>query len=152
MLEGGGLYGAGTSASPLNLPPYPAYDPHVGKDVRYAPRSVREWRRLLSRHGFKILMDCCAGRATKAVQTLKKIMPDSEKNPSARSGAEPYVFTNCYSNASRILREILSVLDYRHLGLVPDGDINEGILGIKRDCEGLRIHPCFPAQWEERRK
>ena len=25
----------------------------------------------------------------------------------------------------------------------------EGILGIKRDYEGLRIHPCFPAQWEE---
>ena len=35
--------------------------------------------------GFKILMDCKVGRASKALQTLKKIMPDSEKNPSSRS-------------------------------------------------------------------
>ena len=47
--------------------------------------------------GFKILMDCCTGRGEKALKTLKKIMPDSEENPSAKSGAEPYVFTNCYS-------------------------------------------------------
>ena len=25
----------------------------------------------------------------------------------------------------------------------------EGILGVKRDYEGLRISPCFPQEWEE---
>ena len=25
----------------------------------------------------------------------------------------------------------------------------EGIMGVKRDYEGLRIRPCFPAEWEE---
>ena len=25
----------------------------------------------------------------------------------------------------------------------------EGILGVKRDYEGLRISPCFPEEWEE---
>ena len=25
----------------------------------------------------------------------------------------------------------------------------EGILGVKRDYEGLRISPCFPGEWKE---
>ena len=25
----------------------------------------------------------------------------------------------------------------------------EGIMGVKRDYKGLRICPCFPAEWEE---
>lgn len=73
--------------------------------------------------GFKILMDCKVGRASKALQTLKKIMPDSEKNPSSRSGAEPYVFYQLLLYTSRILRKVLSVLDYRNICLVPDGNI-----------------------------
>ena len=72
--------------------------------------------------GFKILMDCKLGRAEKALCTLKKIMPDSEKNPSTQSGAEPYVFTNCYSTRE-ILRQILLVLDNRNLCMVHEGTV-----------------------------
>ena len=84
---------------PLNMPPYPEYDPHVGRMSGMLPGLFENGGVYCHATGFKILMDCCTGRGTKAVETLKKIMPDSGKNPSARSGAEPYVFTNCYSTS-----------------------------------------------------
>lgn len=97
--------------------------------------------------GFKILMDCKAGRGSKAVETLKKIMPDSEKNPSVQSGAEPYVFTNCYSaNPGYYGKSYQSwttgTSAWCLMGLY------EGILGVKADYDGLRVEPCFPAEWE----
>lgn len=27
--------------------------------------------------------------------------------------------------------------------------VYEGIMGVKRDYEGLMVDPCFPAEWEE---
>ena len=82
---------------PLNDPPYQIYDAHVGRMSGMLPGLFENGGVYCHATGFKILMDCKVGRASKALQTLKKIMPDSEKNPSSRSGAEPYVFTNCYS-------------------------------------------------------
>ena len=97
--------------------------------------------------GFKILMDCKTGRGNKALETLKKIMPDSEKNPSIQSGAEPYVFTNCYSaNPGYYGKSYQSwttgTSAWCLMGLY------EGILGVKADYDGLRVEPCFPAEWE----
>ena len=82
---------------PLNLPPYPEYDAHVGRMSGMLPGLFENGGVYCHATGFKILMDCCTGRGEKALKTLKKIMPDSKENPSAKSGAEPYVFTNCYS-------------------------------------------------------
>ena len=98
--------------------------------------------------GFKILMDCKAGRASKALETLKKIMPDSEKNPSARSGAEPYVFTNCYSTHPGYYGKSYQSWTTGTSVWCMMG-VYEGIMGVKRDYEGLRVDPCFPAEWEE---
>lgn len=133
---------------PLNLPPYPAYDPHVGRMSGMLPGLFENGGVYCHATGFKILMDCCAGRATKAVHTLKKIMPDSEKNPSARSGAEPYVFTNCYStNPGYYGKSYQSWTTGTSVWCLMG--LYEGVMGVKRDYEGLRIDPCFPAQWEE---
>lgn len=82
---------------PLNMPPYQSYSPHVGRMSGMLPGLFENGGVYCHATGFKILMDCKAGRAAKAVETLKKIMPDSNWNPSMLSGAEPYVFTNCYS-------------------------------------------------------
>lgn len=82
---------------PLNLPPYPKYSPNVGRMSGMLPGLFENGGVYCHATGFKILMDCKVGRGSKAVKTLKKIMPDSDKNPSMQSGAEPYVFTNCYS-------------------------------------------------------
>lgn len=131
---------------PLNMPPYPEYSPNVGRMSGMLPGLFENGGVYCHATGFKILMDCKAGRGNKAVETLKKIMPDSEKNPSAQSGAEPYVFTNCYStNPGYYGKSYQSwttgTSAWCLMGLC------EGIMGIKRDYDGLRIEPCFPAGW-----
>ena len=133
---------------PLNLPPYPEYDPHVGRMSGMLPGLFENGGVYCHATGFKILMDCCTGRGTKAVETLKKIMPDSEKNPSVRSGAEPYVFTNCYSTNPGYYGKSYQSWTTGTSAWCLMG-LYEGIMGVKRDYEGLRIRPCFPAEWEE---
>ena len=97
---------------------------------------------------FKILADSKTGRGDEALRTLKKIMPDSEKNPSSQSGAEPYVFTNCYSTHPKYYGRsyqswTTGTSAWCMMGLC------EGLLGVQRDFEGLRIQPCLPSNWEQ---
>lgn len=133
---------------PLNMPPYPGYDPHVGRMSGMLPGLFENGGVYCHATGFKILMDCCTGRGTKAVETLKKIMPDSEKNPSTQSGAEPYVFTNCYSTNPGYYGKSYQSWTTGTSAWCLKG-LYEGIMGVKRDYDGLRIRPCFPAEWEE---
>lgn len=133
---------------PLNMPPYQAYDPHVGRMSGMLPGLFENGGVYCHATGFKILMDCKAGRASKALETLKKIMPDSEKNPSARSGAEPYVFTNCYSTHPGYYGKSYQSWTTGTSVWCMMG-VYEGIMGVKRDYEGLMVDPCFPAEWEE---
>lgn len=133
---------------PLNMPPYPAYDPHVGRMSGMLPGLFENGGVYCHATGFKILMDCKCGRGTKALETLKKIMPDSGKNPSSRSGAEPYVFTNCYSTNPGYYGKSYQSWTTGTSAWCMMG-LYEGMMGIKRDYDGLRIAPCFPAVWEE---
>ena len=132
---------------PLNDPPYQIYDAHVGRMSGMLPGLFENGGVYCHATGFKILMDCKVGRASKALQTLKKIMPDSEKNPSSRSGAEPYVFTNCYSTHPGYYGKSYQSWTTGTSVWCLMG-IYERIMGVKRDYEGLKIVPCFPAEWE----
>ena len=132
---------------PLNMPPYPEYSPNVGRMSGMLPGLFENGGVYCHATGFKILMDCKTGRATKAYETLKKIMPDSEKNPSMRSGAEPYVFTNCYSTHPGYYGKSYQSWTTGTSAWCLKG-LYEGILGVKADYEGLRVEPCFPAAWE----
>lgn len=131
---------------PLNDPPYPVYSPNVGRMSGMLPGLFENGGVYCHATGFKILMDCKLGRATQAIRTLKKIMPDSEKNPSSQSGAEPYVFTNCYSTHPKYYgKSYWSWTTGTSAWAMMC--IYEGIMGIHRDYGGLRIRPCFPAEW-----
>lgn len=132
---------------PLNLPPYPEYSPHVGRMSGMLPGLFENGGVYCHATGFKILMDCKVGRGSKAVETLKKIMPDSEKNPSMQSGAEPYVFTNCYSTHPGYYGKsyqswTTGTSAWTMMGLY------EGVMGVKREYDGLCVKPCFPKEWE----
>lgn len=133
---------------PLNQPPYPEYSPNVGRMSGMLPGLFENGGVYCHATGFKILMDCKLGRGSRALQTMKKIMPDSEKNPSSRSGAEPYVFTNCYSTHPKYYGKSYWSWTTGTSAWSMKG-LYEGILGVKRDYDGLRIQPCFPAEWEK---
>lgn len=133
---------------PLNLPPYDNYLPQVGRMSGMLPGLFENGGVYCHATGFKILMDCVLGRADEALATLKKIMPDSEKNPSMSSGAEPYVFTNCYATHPKYYGRSYQSWTTGTSAWCLMG-MYEGILGIKRTLDGLRIAPCFPALWEK---
>jgi len=131
---------------PLNMPPYEKYSPNVGRMSGMLPGLFENGGVYCHATGFKILMDCKLGRVTKAVSTLKKIMPDSEKNPSTQSGAEPYVFTNCYSTHPKYYGKSYWSWTTGTSAWCMNG-LYEGIMGVKRRYDGLEISPCFPAEW-----
>lgn len=133
---------------PLNDPPYRGYDPMVGRMSGMLPGLFENGGVYCHASAFKLLMDCKLGRGDDALRTMKKLMPDSEYNPSARSGAEPYVFTNCYATHPKYYGRSYqswttgtSAWSLRCL--------YEGILGVKRDFAGLRIEPAFPSDWDK---
>lgn len=133
---------------PLNMPPYTEYSPNVGRMSGMLPGLFENGGVYCHATGFKILMDCKTGRGNKAVETLKKIMPDSDKNPSVQSGAEPYVFTNCYSTNPGYYGKSYQSWTTGTSAWCLMG-LYEGIMGVKADYDGLRIEPCFPTEWEE---
>lgn len=132
---------------PLNMPPYKTYSSGVGRMSGMLPGLFENGGVYCHATGFKILMDCKVGRAGKALSTLKKIMPDSEKNPSSQSGAEPYVFTNCYATHPKYYGKSYWSWTTGTSAWCMKG-LYEGIMGIKRGYDGLEISPCFPAEWE----
>lgn len=132
---------------PLNVPSYETYSPNVGRMSGMLPGLFENGGVYCHATGFKILMDCKLGRAEKALSTLKKIMPDSEKNPSSRSGAEPYVFTNCYSTHPKYYGKSYWSWTTGTSAWSMKG-LYEGIMGVRRGYDGLEISPCFPEKWE----
>lgn len=132
---------------PLNNPPYMGYDPMVGRMSGMLPGLFENGGVYCHASAFKILMDCKLDRGDQALSTLKKIMPDSEKNPSAQSGAEPYVFTNCYSTHPKYYGRSYQSWTTGTSAWSMRG-LYEGILGVHRDYAGLRIHPAFPSEWQ----
>ena len=75
-------------------------------------------------------------------------MPDSDKNPSMQSGAEPYVFTNCYSTIPDIMENPTSP-GQRELLRGAWWECTKESSESKRDYDGLRIDPCLPKEWEK---
>ncbi len=131
---------------PLNLPPYKVYSPHIGRMAGMLPGLFENGGVYCHATGFKLLMDCKLGRADKALETIRKIMPDNDKNPVSQSGAEPYVFTNCYATHQKYYGKSYQSWTTGTSAWCMMG-IYEGILGVKRDYGGLRIEPCFPREW-----
>lgn len=73
---------------------------------------------------------------------------DSEGNPVAQSGAEPMVFTNCYSVHPKYYGKsyqswTTGTSAWAFRGLI------EGMLGIRATEAGLSIYPAFPAAWHQ---
>ena len=132
---------------PLNDPPYRQYDPMAGRMSGMLPGLFENGGVYCHASAFKMLADCKCGRGDAALRTLKKIMPDSQQNPSAQSGAEPYVFTNCYATHPKYYGRSYQSWTTGTSAWCLMG-LYEGILGVQRDYEGLRISPCLPSDWE----
>ena len=132
----------------INKPAYTQYSPHVGRMGLMLHGLYENGGVYCHASAFKIAADAKLGRGQEAYRTLKKIMPDSEKNPYTQSETEPFVFTNCYAlnpdcygKADRSWTTGTSAWAMKGL--------YEGIMGAQKDYDGLRIDPCLPPHWEK---
>jgi len=88
------------------------------------------------------------GRGDKAYETLLKIIPDGEENPSDHSGAEPYVLTNMFfgpANPRAGQTQFSWVTG--SAGWVYRA-ITQYMLGFYPEYEGIRIQPALPKSWK----
>ena len=132
---------------PVNWPPYDKHSYTIGRMGAFPYGVYENGGAYCHATGFGIVANAKAGRGATALRLLEKIMPDSECNPSTNSGAEPFVFTNCfftnpkrYGWSSSSWMTGTSVWCFK--GLV------EGILGVQRGYDGLTINPSMPSKWK----
>jgi cellobiose phosphorylase len=135
---------------PINMPPYTGYSPHVGRMGLMLPGLYENGGVYCHASAFKVMADGVLGRGDEALRTMKKIMPDSEANPYTQSETEPYVFTNCYSINPHSYGKADRAWITGTSAWCMKG-VYEGILGIYKDYDGLRIDPGFPSTWKEAR-
>ncbi len=132
---------------PLCAPPYATYDEHVGRMSGMLP-GVYENGAIYNHAGcFKVMADCKLGRGDNALAALLKIIPDGKYNPSSITTTEPYVFTNCYLTHPSV--EMKVGFSWQ-TGTSAWGLMcyYEGILGLKRTYDGLKVQPAFPKKWK----
>ena len=133
---------------PICDPPYSDYDASTGRMSGMLPGLFENGAVYCHATGFKVLMDGRIGRGEDAVRTLKKIIPDSPYNSSSRSGAEPYVFTNCYASHPLYYGKSYGSWTTGTSAWCLRG-ILESVLGIRRDYDGLHVDPTLPEDWED---
>lgn len=132
---------------PLCEPAYPHYNSHVGRMSGMLPGLFENGGTYNHCNAFKIMADCKLGRGEQAVATLLKLIPDSEINPSSVSGAEPFLFVNCWCMHPSFYTRIWFAWFTGTSAWALRG-FYEGICGLRRDYDGLRIQPCLPAEWK----
>ncbi|MGF7145876.1 cellobiose phosphorylase [Anaerotaenia torta] len=134
---------------PLTLyPPYTSYKPSIGRLTGFVPGIWENGTPYCHGGTFKIVADCCKGRGNEAYQTLMKIMPDSDLNPSGHSGCEPYVFTNMYFGPDNPRAGETAFAWVTGTAGWMFRSVTQYMLGFHPDYDSFTINPCIPEDWE----
>jgi len=134
---------------PLTLsPPYTKLNVNIGRLTGFVPGIWENGTPYCHGGTFKIVADCCAGRANEAYETIRRILPDSHKNPSLKSGCEPYALTNMYFGPKNdkpgksIIGWVTGTAGWMFRA------VTEYIFGFKPGYDNFAINPCIPDKWE----
>jgi len=135
---------------PLTLyPTYTKYNSSIGRLTGFVPGIWENGTPYCHGGTFKIVSDCCAGRGDQAYETMIKIMPDSETNPSDLSGCEPYALTNMYFGPDNpragqtMFAWVTGTAGWMFRG------VTQYMLGFYPGHKDIRIEPCIPLAWKE---
>ncbi len=134
---------------PLTLyPTYTKFNNKIGRLTSFIPGIWENGTPYCHGGTFKVVADCIEGRGDKAYETVTKILPDSETNPSDHSGCEPYVVTNMYFGPDNPRKgETLFAWVTGTAGWMFRA-ITQYMLGFHPMYNGFKIDPCIPAQWD----
>ncbi|MBU4128825.1 glycosyl transferase, partial [bacterium] len=133
----------------LFSPAYSNYDPELGRIAMFVKGTKENAAIFCHANLFKIAADLAIGRGQRAWLSLKKIMPNKQKDYELYK-TEPYVFSEY-------------LIGPEHPHLFGEGAFSwltgtagwaymmatEWMLGARRDFEGLKIDPCLPPSWKK---
>ena len=135
---------------PLTLyPPYTSYNPSIGRLTGFVPGIWENGTPYCHGGTFKIVADCILGRGNEAFNTLMKIVPDSELNPSGHSGCEPYVYTNMYFGPDNPRAGETAFAWVTGTAGWMFRLVTQYMMGFYPGYESITIKPCIPEVWEK---
>ncbi|MEE1187092.1 MAG: hypothetical protein UHN02_06940 [Acutalibacteraceae bacterium] len=135
---------------PLTLyPTYTEFNNRIGRLTSFIPGIWENGTPYCHGGTFKVVADCIMGEGNKAYETISKILPDSETNPSTHSGCEPYVVTNMYFGPDNPRKgETLFAWVTGTAGWMFRA-ITQYMLGFHPDYDSFTLNPCIPGKWEK---
>ncbi len=135
---------------PLTLyPAYNSYNKNIGRLTGFVPGIWENSTPYCHGGTFKIVSDCLLKKGNKALETLLKIMPDSETNPSSFSGCEPYVFTNMYFGPENPRAGETAFAWVTGTAGWMFRAVTQYMLGFYPEYNSFKMNPCLPSDWEE---
>jgi cellobiose phosphorylase len=129
-------------------PAYKTPNPNIGRISWFVPGMWENASPYCHGSAFKIVADTYIKRGNVAYESMKMIMPDSEKNPSSHSGCPPYMVTNMYygpenPRKGQILYSwITGTADWLFKA------VSSHMVGVRAEYDGLLIDPCVPSWWD----
>lgn len=131
----------------LFYPAYSNYNPRLGRITMFSEGTKENAAIFCHAATFKVAADCMAGRGNKAYQSMKKIMPNSQKDIDLYK-TEPYVYAEYligpehpYRYGEGAFTWLTGTAAWTFL------TATEHLLGVHREFTGLRIDPAIPSHW-----
>ncbi len=97
---------------------------------------------------WKIAADCMVGRGNKAYESMKKLMPNCQPDYELYK-TEPYVYAEYlvgpqhpYRYGEGAFTWVTGTAGWTFLAAT------QWLLGVRPECDGLRIDPCIPSHWK----
>ena len=132
----------------LFSPAYSKFDPRLGRISMFSEGTKENAAVFCHAATFQIAAECVAGRGDRAYESMKKIMPNCQKNYDLYK-TEPYTYAEYlvgpehpYLYGEGAFTWITGTGGWTFLAAT------EYLLGVKRDYDGLRIDPAIPSKWK----
>jgi len=132
----------------LFYPAYSNYNPKLGRITMFSEGTKENAAVFCHAALFKIVADCIAGRGNKAYESMKKIMPNNQKDMDIYK-TEPYVYAEYligpehpYRYGEGAFTWITGTAAWTFL------TATEHLLGAHREFTGLLIDPVIPSYWK----
>jgi len=139
----------GKHGTPLFYPAYSSYNPRLGRITMFSEGTKENAAVFCHAATFKVVADCMAGRGNRAYESMKKIMPNCQKDTDLYK-TEPYVYAEYligpehpYRYGEGAFAWITGTAAWTFLAAT------EHLLGIHREFNGLRIDPAIPSSWKK---
>jgi len=133
----------------LFYPAYSKYDPKLGRITMFSEGTKENAAVFCHAATFMVVADCLAGRGNKAYESMKKIMPNNQKDMDLYK-TEPYVYSEYligpehpYRYGEGAFTWITGTAAWNFLAAT------EHLLGVHRELTGLRIDPVIPSHWKK---